>query len=220
MINLISDSPQQSPITIVTSNSPKDFMAQQGPRKKSMDLIVQKIKRTKEEKAQPSKKPERAEHEGNINEDPTRSINEAPEPSYKGNEPLREPTRENVTDYKTHPKMDDMTIIIIPDSPNSKTTILIDSDEDHPTTPKAPIMAPMQLQIAAESTRIFQQPSPQQIPPSMEHVISGDEHTAHKDEVAHASPASAYSTAPSEIPPTAIQNASPNSSLDADILSA
>ena len=77
-------------------------------------------------------------------------------------------------------------------------------------------MAPMQLQIAAEPTRIFQPPSPQQIPPTMEHVISDDEHTDPKDKVAHASPATAYSTAPSEIAPTAIQNASSISSVDTD----
>ena len=42
----------------------------------------------------------------------------------------------------------------------------------------------------------------------MEHVISGDEHNAYKDEVSHASPTSSYSAAPSEMPTHATQNAS------------
>ena len=113
------------------------------------------------------------------------------------------------------PKRDEMTIITIPDSSNSKSTILIESDEDPPTT-NAPILAPRQLQAAAESTRIFQQPSPQQIPATVERVSSDDEDAAQKDEIAYASPASAYSTATSETTPTAIQNASPISSSDTD----
>ena len=54
------------------------------------------------------------------------------------------------------PKRDEMTIITTPESLNSNSTILFESDEDHPTNPNAPILAPMQLQFAAESTRIFQ----------------------------------------------------------------
>ena len=107
-------------------------------------------------------------------------------------------------------RRDEMTIITILDSSNSKSTILIESDEGAPTT-NAPILAPMQLQAAAESTRIFQQPSPK-----MEHVNSDDDYAAHKDEIAYASSASAYSTASSEIPPTAIQKASLISSLVTD----
>ena len=93
-----------------------------------------------------------------------------------------------------------MTVFTIPDSP--KTTIVIDS-EDHPMTPMEPILAPKGLQIAAESTRIFTQEQP---PTSMEHISSDEEHLAHKDEASHASPKSTYSTAPSEMPPTAGQN--------------
>ena len=190
VINLFSDSPQQNPITIVTYNSPNDFMAQPGPRRKSMDLIVQKIKRTNEENSQQPEKPERAEQGTSKNKDPTNAL----QLSHQGKEPIRD----KKTDHSTQPKRDHMTIITIPDCPNSKTTILIHSEEDHPTTSNAPILASTELQIAAESTRIFEQPN----------------HT--KDEISHVSPASTYSTAPSEITPTAIQSASQISSLDTD----
>ena len=48
----------KSPITIVTSNSPKDFMTQTGPGKKSIDQIVQKIKNSNQDKQQVAQKPE------------------------------------------------------------------------------------------------------------------------------------------------------------------
>ena len=104
-----------------------------------------------------------------------------------------------------------MTVVTIPDSP--KTTIVIDSEENHTMTPMEPILAPTGLQIAAESSRTFTQEQP---PTSMKHINSDDERLANKDEASHASPTSTYSTAPSEMPPTAGQNASPISSLDTD----
>ena len=68
-----------------------------------------------------------------------------------------------------------MTMITIPDSPHSKSTRLLESDDDHPST-NALILAPIQLQVAAESTKIFQQPSTQQTSLLMEHEISEEEH--------------------------------------------
>ena len=43
VINLVSGSPQQSPMTIVTSSSPKDLMTQKSLGGKSVDTIVQKL---------------------------------------------------------------------------------------------------------------------------------------------------------------------------------
>ena len=43
VINLVSDSPQQSPITIVTSSSPKDFMGTSNKGRGSVERIVQKL---------------------------------------------------------------------------------------------------------------------------------------------------------------------------------
>ena len=43
VINLVSVSPQQIRITLVTSSSPKDFMTQNSPGRKSMDKIVPKL---------------------------------------------------------------------------------------------------------------------------------------------------------------------------------
>ena len=171
-----------------------------------MDLIVQKIKKTNQDKAQPPQKPEWAGQQVGTHKD----LFNPQQPSNINNEPIRELTQDDTTNNNMQTKREEMTIITILDSHNSKSTTFIESDEDDLTT-NAPIQAPMQLQAAAESTRIFQQPSPK-----MEHVTSDDEHAAHMDEIAYASPASAYSTAPSEIPPAAIQYASPISSLDTD----
>ena len=43
VINLVSDSPQQSPITIVTSSLPKDFMNTPNKGRRSVERIVQKL---------------------------------------------------------------------------------------------------------------------------------------------------------------------------------
>ena len=50
----------------------------------------------------------------------------------------------------------DMTVIKIPDSPSAnKTTTLIESEDYYPTLPVEPKLAPTNLGIAPESTRIF-----------------------------------------------------------------
>ena len=50
----------------------------------------------------------------------------------------------------------------------------------------------------------------------MEHNISDDKYLADKDEASHAAPTTTCSTARSETPPTAGQNANLISSLDTD----
>ena len=176
-----------------------------------MDLIVQKVKKSNQDKQQVSQMPERANEQAGTHKNITNS-----QPSNTSKEPIREPTQKDSNYDKTQPKRDDMTIMTITDSPHSKSTILLESsDDDHPTT-NAPLLAPIQLQAVAESTRIFQQPSFQQSPLTMEQDCSEDEYPAHKDDIPHASPASAYSTVPSEIPPTATRNFSPISSLATD----
>ena len=50
VINIVTDCPHQSRITIVISNSPKVFMSQSGPRKKSMDKKFQRLQSTNKER--------------------------------------------------------------------------------------------------------------------------------------------------------------------------
>ena len=161
-------------------------MTQSGPRKQSIDQIVQKIKKSNQDKQQVSEKPERTNEQIGTHTD----ISE-PQTSTASKEHMREPTQKDANNDNTQPKRDDMTIITIPDSPHSKATILLESGDNHPTT-DAPIQAPLQLQAAAESTRIFQRPSNQQISLTMDMTalrtnmqpISTTSHT--RADIAHA----------------------------------
>ena len=74
VINLVFDSPQKSPITIVTSSSPKDFMVQKSLGRKSIDKIVQKLHVHQELPVQASQQP------------------------IQSNQPAREPTTVTIPD--------------------------------------------------------------------------------------------------------------------------
>ena len=93
----------------------------------------------------------------------------------------------------------DSTAITIPKSPtDGKTTILIKSEDDPSLIPEELILAPSNLSILAEPTRIFTTyPSP----PPIEYATSDDEGDSHKVEAAKTSTTSSYSTATLEIPP-------------------
>ena len=73
-INLVSDSPQQSSITIVTSSSPKDFMVHKSPGQDSKDKMVQKLHVHQDAPVQASQQP------------------------IRSNQPAREPTSITISD--------------------------------------------------------------------------------------------------------------------------
>ena len=80
-----------------------------------MDLIVQKIKKSNQDKQQVSQKAERADEQVGKHKDIPNS-----QPSNTSNEHIREPTQKDSNYDNTQPKTDDMTIITIPNSPSLK----------------------------------------------------------------------------------------------------
>ena len=194
------------PVTIVTSTSPKDIMAQPGP--KSIDKIVQRIQLSNKDGNKDSTytEPNRAQqsiaHVTNFIQLYTIAVeNLAP-----AGKPIRhEPNKE---------QNQDSTAITIPDSQtDAKTAILIESEDELPMIPEDAIHAPSNLSITAESKRIFTMYSSS---PLIQHARSDDEDNLHKDEAANVSSTSPYSTIPSEILRQAAQNAGPITSLDTE----
>ena len=187
VINLVSDSPQQSPITIVTSSSPKDFMNTPNKGRRSVERIVQKLPFNKDTtKGTPT--------------DPIRTTEPQPHQSQITS---WEPSR--ATQQKAISTQDNPTIV-----KEAPVTILIESDSDHNVMPEDPPLSvgnSPQEPPPTESTRIRDN-----INISIEHSLSDDDKCKNPEQ--GDSPQSSYSTAPSEIPHRATLEQSPISSLD------
>ena len=190
VINLVSDSPQQSPITIVTSSSPKDFMHTPNKGRGSVERIVQKLPINKDNMKETPSAPVRnieqlTQQTQNISTEPTRAIQQQQQPTIT----------------QISPNIDDEVPV----------TILIESDSDHNIMPEEPLTASMtaaQEPPPTEPTRIADKDTNI----SIEHSLSDDESSRNPDQ--SDSPQSSYSTAPSEIPHRATLEQSPISSLD------
>ena len=189
VINLVSYSLLQSPITIVTSSSPKDFMHTPNKGRGSVERIVQKLPINKDNMKETPSAPVRnieqlIQQKQNTSTEPTRAIQQ------------QQPTITQIS----HNIDDEVPV-----------TILIESDSDHNIMPEEPLTAPMtaaQEPQPTEPTRIANKDTNI----SIEHSLSDDERCRNPD---HSdSPQSSYSTAPSEIPHRTTLEQSPISSLD------
>ena len=128
--NLVSHSPQQNPLTIITSKSAEDFLSQPSPRTKSMHKGVQRRQSTNNEfnKVLSTSKTNRAQ------QSTAPVTNLAP-----NNKPYRVGTRKEE----------------IQASPNiHKTKILMKSEDDHLAMPEDTILAPAGLGILFDLTTI------------------------------------------------------------------
>ena len=188
VINLVSDSPLQSPITIVTSSSPKDFMHTPNKSRGSVERIVQKLPINKDNMEETPSQPVRNIEQliQHTSTEPTRDIQQQQQ------QPTITQTSHNIDDE-------------VP------VTILIESDSDHNIMPEEPLTAPItagQQPPPTEPTRKANKDTNI----SIEHSLSDDERCRNPD---HSdSPQSSYSTAPSEIPHRTTLEQSPISSFD------
>ena len=190
VINLVSDSPLQSPTTIFTSSSPKDFMHPPNKGRGSVERIVQKLPINKDNMKETPSAPARnidqlTQQTQNTSTEPTRAIQQQQQPTIT----------------QISPNIDDEVPV----------TILIESDSDHNIMPEEPLTSPMtaaQEPPPTEPTRIANKDTNF----SIEHSLSDDKRCRNPDY--SDSPQSSYSTAPSEIPHRATLEQSPISSLD------
>ena len=194
VINLVSDSPQHSPITIVTSSSPKEFKNTKNKGHGSVEKIVQKLQVNREQ----------------IQRNKTGPNRDTSQTSQATANTAAEPIR--ATQQAPH-----LTTITKPDSSltannNIPVTIMIESDNDNNNLPEDPILEDdhaHQEPPPKESTRIDNN----EINISKEHSLSEDERSKLQEEQTD-SPRSICTTAPSEIPLGIAQEQSPISSLD------
>ena len=152
VINLVSDSPLQSPITIVTSSSPKDIMHTPNKGRGSVERIVQKLPINKDNMKKTPSAPVRnieqhIQQTQNISTEPTRAIQQQQQPTIDDEVPV---------------------------------TILIESDSDHNIMPEEPLTAPMtaaQEPPPTEPTRIANKDTNI----SIGHSLSDDERCRNRD---------------------------------------